>query len=65
MILTERRTKLWRNGAWRTNWLGQATCRRTRYLLSAVGHPNVAGAARMAEQCVKAIAAGNTMEAAV
>jgi hypothetical protein len=32
-------------------------------LLSAVGHPNVAGAARMAEQCIKAIAASASVSA--
>jgi hypothetical protein len=34
-------------------------------LLSAAGHPNIAGAARMAEQCIGALAARNTMEAGV
>lgn len=37
---------------------------KNQVLLSAVGHPNVAGAARMAEQCVRAIAAG-ALEATV
>jgi lysophospholipase L1-like esterase len=45
--------------------VGTGDLQKSQVLLSAVGHPNVAGAARMAEQCVKAIAAGNTMEAAV
>jgi lysophospholipase L1-like esterase len=45
--------------------LGAGDLQKNQVLLSAVGHPNVAGAARMAEQCVKAIAAGNPMEAAV
>jgi hypothetical protein len=37
---------------------------KNQVLLSAVGHPNIAGAARMAEQCVKAVAACK-MEAAI
>jgi lysophospholipase L1-like esterase len=37
---------------------------KNQVLLSAVGHPNVAGAARMAKQCVRAIAAG-ALEATV
>ncbi|MGB9122227.1 MAG: hypothetical protein WCE73_16515 [Candidatus Angelobacter sp.] len=44
--------------------VGAGDLQKNQVLLSAVGHPNIAGAARMAEQCVKAIAAG-TMEAAV
>jgi lysophospholipase L1-like esterase len=44
--------------------VGAGDLQKNQVLLSAVGHPNTAGAARMAEQCVKAIAAG-TMEAAV
>jgi lysophospholipase L1-like esterase len=44
--------------------VGAGDLQKSQMLLSAVGHPNVAGAALMAEQCVKAIAAG-TMEAAV
>jgi hypothetical protein len=45
--------------------VGAGDLQKNQVLLSAVGHPNIAGAARMAEQCVKAIAAANTMEAAV
>ncbi|MGB8131486.1 MAG: hypothetical protein WCG81_17000 [Candidatus Angelobacter sp.] len=45
--------------------VGAGDLQKNQVLLSAVGHPNIAGAARMAEQCVKAIAAYNTMEAAV
>jgi lysophospholipase L1-like esterase len=45
--------------------VGAGDLQKNQVLLSAVGHPNIAGAARMAEQCVKAIAAGSTMEAAV
>ena len=45
--------------------VGAGDLQKNQVLLSAVGHPNIAGAARMAEQCVKAIMAGNTMEAAV
>ena len=44
--------------------VGAGDLQKNQVLLSAVGHPNIAGAARMAEQCVKAIAAG-TMEATV
>ncbi|HSK43814.1 MAG TPA: hypothetical protein VLA83_08005, partial [Candidatus Binatia bacterium] len=44
--------------------VGAGDLQKNQVLLSAVGHPNIAGAAKMAEQCVKAIAAG-TMEAAV
>jgi hypothetical protein len=44
--------------------VGAGDLQKNQVLLSAVGHPNIAGAARMAEQCVKAIAAG-TMEPAV
>jgi len=36
---------------------------KSQVLLSAVGHPNVAGAARMAEQCIKAIAASASVSA--
>ena len=45
--------------------VGAGDLQKSQILLSAVGHPNIAGAARMAEQCVKAVAAGSTMEAAV
>ncbi len=38
--------------------VGAGDLQKNQVLLSAVGHPNVAGAARMAEQCMKAIAAG-------
>lgn len=44
--------------------VGAGDLQKNQCLLSAVGHPNVAGAARMAEQCVNAVAA-NAMEAAV
>jgi lysophospholipase L1-like esterase len=44
--------------------VGAGDLQKSQVLLSAVGHPNVAGAARMAEQCVKAIAAG-ALEATV
>jgi hypothetical protein len=37
--------------------VGAGELQKSQMLLSAVGHPNVAGAARMAEQCMKAIAA--------
>jgi hypothetical protein len=45
--------------------VGAGDLQKNQVLLSAVGHPNIAGAARMAEQCVNAIMAGNTMEASV
>ena len=45
--------------------VGAGDLQKNQVLLSAVGHPNTAGAARMAEQCVKAIAAGSMMKAAV
>jgi lysophospholipase L1-like esterase len=45
--------------------VGAGDLQKNQVLLSAVGHPNVAGAARMAEQCVRAVAEANTMEAAV
>ena len=45
--------------------VGAGDLQKRQVLLSAVGHPNITGAAIMAEQCVKAIAACNTMEAAV
>jgi hypothetical protein len=45
--------------------IGAGDLQKNQILLSAVGHPNVAGAARMAEQCMKAIAACNIVEAAV
>jgi hypothetical protein len=32
-------------------------------LLSAVGHPNIAGAAKMAEQCIRAAAAAYSVPA--
>jgi hypothetical protein len=44
--------------------VGADDLQKNQVLLSAVGHPNIAGAARMAEQCVKAVAACQ-MEAAV
>jgi hypothetical protein len=44
--------------------VGGDDLQKNQVLLSAVGHPNIAGAARMAEQCVKAVAACQ-MEAAV
>lgn len=44
--------------------VGAAELQKKQCLLSAVGHPNVTGAARMAERCVLALKA-NTMEAAV
>jgi hypothetical protein len=37
--------------------VGGGDLQKSQVLLSAVGHPNVAGAARMAEQCIRAIAA--------
>lgn len=45
--------------------VGAGELQRKQCLLSAVGHPNVAGAARMAEQCVQAVAASDALEAAV
>ena len=45
--------------------VGAGELQKKQCLLSAVGHPNVAGAARMAEQCVQAVAAGDALEAAV
>jgi hypothetical protein len=45
--------------------VGAGELQRKQCLLSAVGHPNVAGAARMAEQCVEAVAASDALEAAV
>jgi lysophospholipase L1-like esterase len=44
--------------------VGAGDLQKKQCLLSAVGHPNIAGAARMAEQCVNAVAA-NAMEAAI
>jgi hypothetical protein len=44
--------------------VGADDLQKNQVLLSAVGHPNIAGAARMAEQCVKAVAACK-MEATV
>jgi len=44
--------------------VGGDDLQKNQVLLSAVGHPNIAGAARMAEQCVKAVAACK-MEATV
>jgi hypothetical protein len=34
--------------------VGAGDLQKNQVLLSAVGHPNVAGAARLAEQCIKA-----------
>jgi hypothetical protein len=45
--------------------VGTGDLQKSQVLLSAVGHPNIAGAARMAEQCIKAVAACNPMEARV
>jgi len=45
--------------------VGAGDLQKNQVLLSAVGHPNVAGAARMAVQCVRAVTEANTMEAAV
>jgi hypothetical protein len=38
---------------------------KKQVLLSSAGHPNIAGAARMAEQCISAMAAADTMRAGV
>jgi hypothetical protein len=45
--------------------VGAGDLQKKQVLLSAVGHPNVAGAARMAEQCIQALMAANAMESAV
>lgn len=45
--------------------VGAGDLQKRQVLLSAVGHPNVAGAARMAEQCIRAVSTANTMETAV
>ncbi|HEY2912642.1 MAG TPA: hypothetical protein VGK21_04735, partial [Candidatus Angelobacter sp.] len=37
--------------------VGAGDLQKNQVLLSAVGHPNIAGAARMAEQCIRAAAA--------
>jgi len=37
--------------------VGAGDLQKNQVLLSAVGHPNIAGAARMAEQCIKAAVA--------
>jgi len=43
--------------------VGSGDLQKNQVLLSAVGHPNIAGAARMAEQCVKAIATSTVVAA--
>lgn len=45
--------------------VGAGELQKKQILLSAAGHPNIAGAARMAEQCIRALAARSTMEAGV
>jgi lysophospholipase L1-like esterase len=45
--------------------VGAGELQKKQCLLSAIGHPNVAGAARMAEQCVRAVAEANRMQAAI
>lgn len=45
--------------------VGAGSLQKKQVLLSAVGHPNVAGAARMAGQCVQALLSARTMESAV
>jgi hypothetical protein len=45
--------------------VGAGDLQKNQVLLSAVGHPNVAGAARMAEQCVRALMPASAMESAV
>jgi hypothetical protein len=41
--------------------VGAGDLQKNQVLLSAVGHPNIAGAARMAEQCIQAAAAAYTV----
>jgi lysophospholipase L1-like esterase len=43
--------------------VGAGDLQKCQMLLSAVGHPNVAGAARMAEQCIKAVEAPASVSA--
>ena len=45
--------------------VGAGDMQKRQILLSSAGHPNIAGAATMAEQCIGALAARNTMEAEV
>ncbi|MGZ4829772.1 MAG: hypothetical protein ACXVJL_14645 [Candidatus Angelobacter sp.] len=44
--------------------VGAGDLQKNQVLLSAVGHPNIAGAARMAEQCVRAVVAARSAPAA-
>ncbi|MBZ5492194.1 MAG: hypothetical protein LAO76_14790 [Acidobacteriia bacterium] len=44
--------------------VGAGDLQKNQVLLSAVGHPNIAGAARMAEQCIRAAAAARFVPAA-
>lgn len=44
--------------------VGAGDLQKNQVLLSAVGHPNIAGAARMAEQCVRAVVATRSIPAA-
>jgi hypothetical protein len=43
--------------------VGAGDLQKSQVMLSAVAHPNVAGAARMAEQCIRAIAASASVSA--
>jgi hypothetical protein len=43
--------------------VGAGDLQKSQVLLSAVGHPNVAGAARMAEQCIRAAVAACSVPA--
>ena len=45
--------------------VGAGELQKKQILASAAGHPNIAGAAKMADQCIRAVAARSTMEAGV
>jgi len=43
--------------------VGAGDLQKNQVLLSAVGHPNITGAAKMAEQCIRAVAAAYSVPA--